>query len=81
MNDRCNSSDTEVGVLTVITGYGQAPPKGGTYRHRWSVTHYFCNPRRSENLLTYLAASHLRTRGAYPSPVRRQDRRIISKTL
>ncbi|GBL89157.1 hypothetical protein AVEN_255277-1 [Araneus ventricosus] len=37
-NNRCNSSDTEVGVLTVITGYGPAPPEGGTYRHRWGVT-------------------------------------------
>ncbi|GBN05799.1 hypothetical protein AVEN_88103-1 [Araneus ventricosus] len=25
-NDRCNSSDTEVGVLTAIPGYGLAPP-------------------------------------------------------
>ncbi|GBO06484.1 hypothetical protein AVEN_210292-1 [Araneus ventricosus] len=72
MNDLYNSSDIELGVLTAITDF----PKGGTCRHRWSVTHYFCDPRRSESLLTYP-----RTRGACPSPVRRQGRRINPKIL
>ncbi|GBM15440.1 Cytochrome P450 9e2 [Araneus ventricosus] len=34
-NDRCNNSDTVVGVLTAITGHGPAPPEGGMYRRRF----------------------------------------------
>ncbi|GBM14717.1 hypothetical protein AVEN_71996-1 [Araneus ventricosus] len=58
---------TEIGVLTAITGHGLIPPVGGTSRHRSgsnSVPHHYYTPRRSENPLTYSAASHPQTRGA-----------------
>ncbi|GBL81147.1 hypothetical protein AVEN_83197-1 [Araneus ventricosus] len=62
-NDRCNSSDTEGGVLTAITRSVPAPPERGTHRHRWMVTRLplLLYPWRSENLLTYPAGSHPHT--------------------
>ncbi|GBN62536.1 hypothetical protein AVEN_91116-1 [Araneus ventricosus] len=33
-DDRYNSSDTEVGVLSAITGHGPTPPEGDMYHHR-----------------------------------------------
>ncbi|GBM22144.1 hypothetical protein AVEN_190807-1 [Araneus ventricosus] len=36
-NDRCDRSDTEVGVLTAITDHVLVPPEGGTFRHRWTT--------------------------------------------
>ncbi|GBN61765.1 hypothetical protein AVEN_213409-1, partial [Araneus ventricosus] len=70
--DRCNSSDTEIGILTPITDNVPAVSEEGTYRHTWRVTQplpILCN-RRSENPLTYPAASHgvspgSRKRGRY----------------
>ncbi|GBM52056.1 hypothetical protein AVEN_23290-1 [Araneus ventricosus] len=34
-NDLLDDSDTEVGVLIVITGHGRTSPPGGTFSH-WS---------------------------------------------
>ncbi|GBM08707.1 hypothetical protein AVEN_52780-1 [Araneus ventricosus] len=62
-NSRCNSSSSETGVLVAVTGHGPTPP-GGVHTITGGVTpsHHYCTLRRSENLLTYLAASHPRTR-------------------
>ncbi|GBM04202.1 hypothetical protein AVEN_41022-1 [Araneus ventricosus] len=32
-DSRCNSSNTEAGVLVAITGHGPSLPEGGTYYH------------------------------------------------
>ncbi|GBO20627.1 hypothetical protein AVEN_124822-1 [Araneus ventricosus] len=39
-NGRHDSSDTEVGVLTAITGHGPTPSEGGMIRHRCRVTEH-----------------------------------------
>ncbi|GBO30894.1 hypothetical protein AVEN_259627-1 [Araneus ventricosus] len=63
LNDsHCNSSTTESGVLVAITGHGPTRPEGGTYYHLWgNTTATTTVPRRSENPLIYMAASHPRT--------------------
>ncbi|GBM07169.1 hypothetical protein AVEN_15416-1 [Araneus ventricosus] len=56
----------EVGAQTAITGHGLTPPEGGTSNLRSggnTTPHHYCTPRRSENPLTYTAASHPRTHG------------------
>ncbi|GBN81597.1 hypothetical protein AVEN_189484-1 [Araneus ventricosus] len=57
-------SEIEVGVLTAITGHG-----GSASRHRNegnSILHHYYTAKRSENPLTYQAASHPWTRGGLP---------------
>ncbi|GBN81318.1 hypothetical protein AVEN_147869-1 [Araneus ventricosus] len=65
--ERHNSnSDTEVGILTAITGHGPTPPEGGTSHHRSGGDYpTLCYTlRESENPLTCSAASNPCTHGA-----------------
>ncbi|GBM43523.1 hypothetical protein AVEN_96186-1 [Araneus ventricosus] len=39
-NGHHDNSDTEVGVLIVITGHGLTPPVEGTFRHQSGVTQH-----------------------------------------
>ncbi|GBM00692.1 hypothetical protein AVEN_118034-1 [Araneus ventricosus] len=61
-NDLKDRSDTDDGVLTVITSHGPSPPEGATYEGGEGKLnpHHYYTARRSENPLTYPVASHLR---------------------
>ncbi|GBL79747.1 hypothetical protein AVEN_18267-1 [Araneus ventricosus] len=62
---RCNSSSPEAGVVMAVTGHGPTPLEGSTDYHRQRASpSYYCTHQGSETPFTYLAASHLRTRGA-----------------
>ncbi|GBL78814.1 hypothetical protein AVEN_65346-1 [Araneus ventricosus] len=59
---RCNGSSTETSVLVAITGLGSTPPEEGITGGGTQATPHSVSTSRSENPLTYSAASHLRTR-------------------
>ncbi|GBM34048.1 hypothetical protein AVEN_162226-1 [Araneus ventricosus] len=61
------NSETQIAALIAITVHGPTPPKGGALRQQSgddSTPEPYYAHQGSENVLTYLAASHPRTHGA-----------------
>ncbi|GBM34052.1 hypothetical protein AVEN_162229-1 [Araneus ventricosus] len=61
------SSETQIVALIAITGHCPTPPKGGALRQQSgddSTPEPYYAHQGSENVLTYLAATHPRTPGA-----------------
>ncbi|GBN66042.1 hypothetical protein AVEN_5363-1, partial [Araneus ventricosus] len=66
MNGRYDRSDTEVGVLMVITGHDLSLPEKGEFHHRRREfnPHNYYSHQQSENELTYPATTHPLVSGA-----------------